>query len=402
MLSQSAHKTTAKQKLTLIIVGLFLSLLLLEAGLRIAGWILSFRQEYRNKISIQQKGTYRILCLGESTTAFGGKFSYPRQLETILNNYDIGTSFSVVNLGVPGIDSNNILDILTKNLNKYKPRMVIVMMGINDQDDFGSKFYSIVFEYSKILKLIKNYVFYFQTDNALPVVAEKILMNAIRNNPNEYDNYIYLGEYYNDIKDLNNARKMFNMALKLDSKNESAYDGLIKSYLLENNFNKSEDIIKKALDVIPDNPTIKELLNHHNYISRFGSYDMANSISISKMLHKSETNSLNPGINNKYFNALTVRNYHNILNILNNNDIIPIFMNYPMRSLESLREIFKSKSTITFIDNETIFKNAILNNGALEYFSDAFAGDFGHCTTIGNKLLADNVADVILRKHFNN
>jgi hypothetical protein len=30
-----------------------------------------------------------------------------------------------------------------------------------------------------------------------------------------------------------------------------------------------------------------------------------------------------------------------------------------------------------------------------------FAGDFGHCTVKGNTLLAQNIADVILREVFN-
>lgn len=35
-----------------------------------------------------------------------------------------------------------------------------------------------------------------------------------------------------------------------------------------------------------------------------------------------------------------------------------------------------------------------------EYFGDMFAGDFGHCTKKGNRLLAENIANVILKEVF--
>jgi len=35
-----------------------------------------------------------------------------------------------------------------------------------------------------------------------------------------------------------------------------------------------------------------------------------------------------------------------------------------------------------------------------DYFTDMFAGDFGHCTRKGNRLLAENIANVILKEYF--
>ena len=124
-------KTSKKQKILLVISGLFLCVVLLEAGLRIGGFILSSLQEHRNIISIKKKGTFRIMCLGGSTTA-GGENAYPHQLEEVLNQRDIGMKFSVINKGIPGINTTPILAQLEDNLNKYKPDMVITMMGITD------------------------------------------------------------------------------------------------------------------------------------------------------------------------------------------------------------------------------------------------------------------------------
>ena len=74
-------KTLLKQKITLVVFSLFIFIILLEAGLRIGGFVFLSLQEYRNKISIRQKGAYRIMCLGESTTAG----QWPKPLEDFLN-----------------------------------------------------------------------------------------------------------------------------------------------------------------------------------------------------------------------------------------------------------------------------------------------------------------------------
>ena len=81
---QNATRISAEQKIGLIVLGIFLSLILLEGGMRLAGFTLSSIQEYKNKVSIKEKGTCVIMCLGESTTAdegLNGTHCYPSQLK---------------------------------------------------------------------------------------------------------------------------------------------------------------------------------------------------------------------------------------------------------------------------------------------------------------------------------
>ncbi|MBU4473202.1 MAG: hypothetical protein KJ842_03510, partial [Candidatus Omnitrophica bacterium] len=92
-------KVSPKQKIALVLFGLFLFFVLLEAGLRLGGFILLSIQEHRNLQSIKQKGAYRILCLGESTT----QGQYPQFLEQVLNQRNIGVRFSVVDKGRGGV-----------------------------------------------------------------------------------------------------------------------------------------------------------------------------------------------------------------------------------------------------------------------------------------------------------
>jgi len=62
--------------------------------------------------------------------------------------------------------------------------------------------------------------------------------------------------------------------------------------------------------------------------------------------------------------------------------------------------MLKPYEDIIFVDNEMTFKNALKQSRCDEYFADMFAGDFGHCTPRGNRLLAKNIADSILRECF--
>ncbi len=120
--------TSFWQKIALMVLGLCLSLVLLETGMRLGGFVLSSIQEYGNLRSIKQKGAYRILCLGESTT----QGQYPRLLEQILNRRNIGVRFSVIDKGKDGVKTFVLLNQLGSYLDEYHPDMVVAMMGIND------------------------------------------------------------------------------------------------------------------------------------------------------------------------------------------------------------------------------------------------------------------------------
>ena len=63
--------------------------------------------------------------------------------------------------------------------------------------------------------------------------------------------------------------------------------------------------------------------------------------------------------------------------------------------------MFESKEGLIFVDNEKVFKDALKTAKYEEYFKDNFAGDFGHCTDKGNRLLAGNIANIILKECFN-
>ena len=120
------------------------------------GFVILSLQEYGNRISLKEKEGYRIMCLGESTTA-GNEDSYPRQLEEVLNRANMGKRFIVINKGRPATNTIAIVSELENNLNKYRPDMVITMMGINDWGrsiGYNNTFFTRYLQNLRIYKLV--------------------------------------------------------------------------------------------------------------------------------------------------------------------------------------------------------------------------------------------------------
>ena len=70
-----------------------------------------------------------------------------------------------------------------------------------------------------------------------------------------------------------------------------------------------------------------------------------------------------------------------------------------MRGIQPLINQFEDAvRDVAFVDNEKIFMDAVLKHGTKTYFRDMFGGNFGHCTPLGNRLLAENIAKSILNE----
>jgi Tfp pilus assembly protein PilF len=489
------YKTSFKQKITLIIFGLFLCVILLEVGLRLGGFILLSLQELRNRASLMQRGEYRIMCLGESTTFLGGKYSYPRQLEDILNQKNMGIKFSVISESVCDTNTSNILAQLEGNLNKYKPDIVVTMMGINDDTRLGINDYNeivscedvlnpqpiIFLRNLRIYKLAKSIWLHFLTKiqeatpykpeskklniamkdcspkQEGPISEEKLLKKAIELtavdrstyidsgwyyerhghidqaeemfkkaaelNPGDYDTHVELASFYERESMWPQAEKVLKKVVEIGPQKADSYSFLGMHYLTQNKYHESEEMLTKTIELNP-------LANIH-YINlgwcyeRQGKYlkaeeafrkaaelnskddlsfaglavlyeETGRNASAEEYFRKATTLRL------KHCNPITRHNYQEVKRILDKRQIRLICVQYPMRDVELLTRMFEpgQRETTIFIDNAIIFRNALKKANFKEYFVDNFAGDFGHCTPKGNRLLAENIANTILREVF--
>jgi tetratricopeptide (TPR) repeat protein len=434
------------------------------------------------------------MCLGESTT----QGQYPPFLEEILNQRNIGIKFSVIDKGIGGTNTEVILSELEANLDKYRPDMVVTMMGCNDGR--GIMYYkdipeanTMIFKhcrvyrfmrliYMHILNKLKKEGIYGLNDSSLnrktksdskgykqdagvkgfyqknkEIEEEQVLKKAIELNPNDDSAYIKLGGLYKEQGKFAESEQTLKKAIELNPNNDYAYQELGWFYKDQGKFAESEQALKKAIELNPNNDSAytglawlyKDFekfaeseqafkkaieLNPKNdsayiklgwlYMAQwklaeseqafkkaieldpdneclYGSLaiiycDMGNN-KLSK-IYAEKANSLR----DKYYNSITVNNYHMLKQILDKRKIKLVSVQYPMLNIGPLKKIFKEETegSIIFVDNEKIFKDAIIKEGYREYFRDMFGGDFGHCTNKGNRLLAENIAQIILKEVF--
>jgi len=464
-------KSSLGQKIALILFGVLLSLVILETGLRLGGFVVLSIQEHRNRETIKQKGPYRIMCLGESTT----QNQYPLFLEKTLNERSIGKQFSVIDRGLAGTDSSRILDALTTNLDTYRPDMVITMMGINDSKqcmphrnsprskvvDFIRSFR--IYKLAKLLwlnvttglqelrrsetlkseppqNLMNNdasiELGYFYRNQGELSKAEAIFRQAIKLTPTNITLYAVLGSIYRDQTRLSEAEAVLKKAVELDPKNEAAYSELAYTYQDQGKLLEAEALFKKVIELNPENDEaygelgsiyrdqgllskaevfLKKAIelspeNDDAYAELGYNYQDQGKLLEAEALFKKAAD-ISPRLTKGYdsmpqsselnYSPITVNNYQKLKTILAQKGIVYVCAQYPMRNLAPLKKLFgDSTGNIIFVDNETIFKEALKQNSYWDYFRDMFGGNFGHCTAKGNELLAKNIANVILREAF--
>lgn len=436
----------------LIIIGIILSLVLLECGLRIAGWSISFYQQYKNNKALKNKSQYTIMCLGESTTAR----QYPVQLQQILDK-KYPNKFSVVDCGIPATNLESILNLLDTNINKYKPAITICMMGTNDDFvDFNNKSVNInYFNKSKKinLKIYKLYILLQQHLTALIQKKNFVFAENISTKNNSSFEYAIILKSQGKFKE---ASDIFEKRLKDNPKDEKSFleltllqdrrgigykmaiEGLNKNFnyekyqyylLIFQNYQIYKDniddfkyyinkVINEDLNIFLQNdklyvlyPHIKDYLtdeqknkilkavirNNNKYDRDYGflaidAIEQKNYQKAEDYFAKAEEIRLH------FPKEKTYNLYKFIVKKLVDNNIKVICMQYPVRSIKSLQEQLKNEhfyDKITFISNEKPFKTALIKKNFNDLFTDQFAGDFGHCTNLGNTLIAKNVVNTL-------
>jgi len=502
-INQKLSTGTAK-KISLLLLGSFLGLFLIEFGLRISGDIYLRIKGQQDIALAKQTGRYTIVCLGESTTVFYGKDSYPSQLEGILNKSGTGINFKVINKGIVGTTTDVILSYLEDNLNKYNPDMVAAMIGINDSDETipyrknridklrlffrNFRIYKIISRFLKATKhapvkkppppgipsqaksrkeISPEIAVSRLADNTAFAAAESYrqkgdwknavkLYKKILSEDSENDGSLFgMGEYYRQIEEYPTAVNYFLKSVKSNPDNAVAHISLGFSYFGLNKYQAAIASIEKGLKINPSLknclPTLAEIYmacgqyknarnllkkiikdnpdNHYahlkliNCLVREKKYQGATSLMEGEfktnpwldIMHNNlaldyekcgnlrkadEHRAKAKEVQLARYNPATRHNYNRIKDMVLNRGIKLVCIQYPLRNINALKNLFNQKDNIIFVDNEGVFENALKTNEYRELFKDRFAGDFGHCTPKGNRLLAENIAKSILGEVF--
>jgi len=374
------NKPTIPKKIILIFSGVVFCLILLELGLRLGGIIFASLQEHSNRISLFKKGSYRIMCLGESTTAR----QYPPFLEESLNQRNIGIKFSVIDKGINGINTIGILSYLEENLDTYKPDMVVTMMGNNDRQityykdipEANSGVFRHCSAYRFIRLICMHIVHKLKGEDIYGLEKAGSKRNAtLKERPTVAEKNSFSNE------------ESLKQAIALNPRNDWAYIGLGWLYRQQGKFSEAEESFKQAIALNPKDDWRKDW----GYRALGSLYSQMNKTGLAEEYSKKGTYA---------YSRLTIDNYHRLKAILDKRGIRLVCAQYPTRSVEPLKRIFAGERGVIFVDNERVFKEAVTQANYREYFRDMFAGDFGHCTRKGNELLAENIANVILKEAF--
>jgi tetratricopeptide (TPR) repeat protein len=381
------------------------------------------------------------MCLGESTT----QGEYPVFLEEILNQSNAGIQFSVIDKGCAGTTTSAILERLIFNLDQYYPDMVVAMMGVNDwgthiPDEASTALKGLFFVRSlRTYKLARLFWLHLLTkakkmglykadqyNQDEPNITEDSFKKAIALDLKDFEKYHELGRFYQDQAKFSQAEDIFKKVIELFPKNNIAFYELARLYRNDNKLVDSEAAFKKAI--------MLESENYNAYLELGWLYRDQGKFSQAEEIFKKAADSdfdckncvyhayaalsvlyeemgkpelaeecAKKANRGGYYNLIAINNYRKLKAILDKRKIRLVCLQYAMRSIAPLKEIFSGREGgIIFVDNEKIFKDAVKKEGSNVYFRDMFAGDFGHCTEKGNRVLAGNIASAILKEVLGN
>ena len=218
--------------------------------------------------------------------------------------------------------------------------------------------------------------------------VEYLFKKALEINPRNDYAYAGLGWFYRDQLKFSQGEEAFKKALEINPENDNAYTGLVRLYRFQGKNIQGGELFRKAIELNPR--------DDRAYRAILALYREANNLElVQEYIEKAAQSRL------QYYNPVTVNNYRLLKEILDKHKVKLVCVQYPMRNVESLKKIFAQEEGILFVDNQRIFQEALTKASFNEYFSDMCAGDFGHCTEKGNRLLACNIADRILKEVFN-
>lgn len=430
------------KKIFLVFFGFACAVIIIELSLQTAGFAIYGYQNYKNDKSLKNKSEYAVICLGESTTYN----LYPNNLQTILNNKYPG-KFTVIDCGIPGISLGKILEKLDSDIFKYKPDFAVCMMGINDEFVASNQDQKTLLLGDSKIKIVRFFLF---LKNYYHVFFEKRKMNSNNDVRRQqaaelYDRHLYaeaasvLEESIERTPDDVNAI-VFLAMLKYYHLNqkESAYDDLVNVvykdkgndfdrrqtlYRILTDYKKDPDSCKYFADMIINDKNafvncdiyrnlknfitqeqkdklLKKMCLWPSFLDQYYGILAVECLDKKEYVQAEEYFKKAEEIRLSYPNAETYYQYKLIIKKLIDSNIKVICMQYPVRSIESLKEELKNEpyyDRIVFVSNENNFKNLLRNNKFDEIFNDQFAGDFGHYNETGSESIAENVGQALER-----
>ncbi len=442
------------KKTILVLTGLIFGLVFAELILQSASLFIKTVKSYEISKKLNDKNSISILCVGESTT----DGQWPKFLKQSLIEKNIEKEIIIADKGVKATNTACISGNIESQIKELNPDIVVAMMGINDGNSDVIRLNKKQFKLQKLFFLIKRHFYSRKDVNNVKNIDEFLLNFNFASrlfDMQKYDESINIFESLlnqNKDKDIK-IIKLLTRAYVIKAKNAGFETKEGQKYL-----NRAEQLVIKGIEIKPyydinailfvfaknknrfmieklfpvaDKQFFKGLyeqdpwafISHTHLFVELGMNEFVKTIaellysadikentaysdrvfgSNATLLIESKNYSAAEIYLNKTRNYLmknipemTIENYRKLAAICRDKNIKLIAMQYPMRPVEQLKIILEDYPEVCFVDNENIFKEALKTMEVSEIFKDLFAGDFGHCTDFGNRIIADNLANSI-------
>ena len=365
-------------------------MIILETSLQIISLYRKHSYFYTQKkvVSLSNKEDIRIMCIGESTT----QNQYPVFLGEYLKQYIPEKKFVIIDSGYAGINLDRIINNLKANIDEIKPDIIVGMIGINDMIDYSFKSYSKIKTIYLIQLIIEHFKFKDVNINKTNILDKReIITNledlALSENAKEQISNFVLSK--NTEQDLSKIfiKEKEGILLNLYGMNNELFAKIIDKFYSSN---KQLLTFDELLNTIYEDKNIKPEF-------RYGIQGITCMLNKQFKLGEQYLNMADKE-RLKYDYSEISKKYEKILDFIIPNGITYIAMQYPVRDINSLQKIIektKYSDFVFYVSNKNIFRTALKEEKGKELFIDLFAWDFGHCAEYGNRLIANNLAQII-------
>jgi len=375
-----------------IIAMIVVWILIIEGSLHLTAF--GVRMWMRPPAVVNNKAQIKILSIGESTTVWGGDDAYPSILQRKLEA-SYGDRYQVFNRGLPGANTHKILKELPWYLDEVDPQIVIVMTGINDYwatIDKDSSFWQQSLEqmsrYSRLAKLLRNFLVNIEYGKKSDIEMSQAANCGGHNT--EINKFVKEAELIKKSGDIKKTVEFLEQKIALLTPNGvcSIADPL---YLMLISIQEKE-LNDSALAL----STVEKVLGE--YLIPY-----KRSIFMKKRNYLRKNLGLSTEINSKieaenYWENSTYKiNIQQIIGLMQARSIPVIMMQYPLLSVEPLKNILINHQGVTFVENKVKFDEALKTMKSDDLFHDHFAKIFGHFKPIAAEFVADEAMKEILK-----
>lgn len=372
-----------KYTLRSVIVICILTICVAEVLLRVTGVIVLLLQRH----SAGDPDGYTVLAVGESTTALS---QWPVLLQQQLSEIDPEREWRVVNEGVPGTTSSHIVSRMPELLNKYRPDVVITMIGANDANALlvpsGTAHVMLrIIRDLRVVKVMRLISSYLVAPSDAPDVWGKLpeadvpamtayhsAMEAVRT-----------GRYTEAIT-------QFNTVLERDSTlTNAALLGLGRAYTAVSRLPEAAAVYERVgtREGWPDSDIVQIV----QVYQRMGLSDA----DINRKLQSYKPDLTVTANRTTTAAALTAANYKIIHEAIGASGAVHVVMQYPTLAIEPLKQIFANGEDVIFVENVTNFFRVLQTNTYSDVFTDTFGETWGHTTGLGDSVIASAAAEAI-------